>query len=285
MGLDGSPGQSAARARPRGGGMRTGRFHNGIEYLAVGVGARTLLWLPGGPGSGLPPTLMRLALGRAWGTLVDAGFTVWMLTRRRGMPEGHTIADMADDVADVIANEFGGKVDVLVGESYGGLIAQYVAANHGDRVGRVVLSSSACRFDERFDDADRRLVEAICAGDRTRAGLALADSAIPGVPDGIVRFLVAPLLGRFITGYGTGKDPMVEFRAGLGFDSRAVLPRITVPVLLAAGDRDLIFPRAYVEETARLIPGCTLVWYQGRGHFRAASSRRLPHDIVTFANL
>ena len=263
--------------------MRRGRFGNGIEYLVVGEGPRTLVWLQGGPGSGFPPGWMMRAFSGSWAPLVDAGFTVWMLTRRRGMPAGHTIADMAEDVADSIAAELGGRVDVVVGESYGGMIAQYLVVNHPDRVGRLVLSSSACRFDHRADEADRRGVEAIRDGSRIRAGAALADAMMPGGRYRLVRPLVAPLFGWFVTGFGTGDDPLVEYQAELTFDSRPVLPRISVPVLLVAGDLDVIFPREFVEETARLIPDCALIWYQGLGHLRACSSGRLPHDIVDFA--
>lgn len=263
--------------------MRRGRFGNGIEYLVVGEGPRTLVWLQGGPGSGFPPGWMMRAFSDSWAPLVDAGFTVWMLTRRRGMPAGHTIADMAEDVAEAIAVELGGRVDVVVGESYGGMIAQYLVVNHPDRVGRLVLSSSACRFDHRADEADRRGVEAIRDGSRIRAGAALADAMMPGGRYRLVRPLVAPLFGWFVTGFGTGDDPLVEYQAELTFDSRPALPRISVPVLLVAGDQDVIFPREFVEETARLIPDCTLIWYQGLGHLRACSSGRLPHDIVDFA--
>ncbi|MGB8021086.1 MAG: hypothetical protein WCF04_07665 [Candidatus Nanopelagicales bacterium] len=41
------------------------------------------------------------------------GFTVWILTRRRGMPVGHAIADMADDVAEAIADELDGMAQAL----------------------------------------------------------------------------------------------------------------------------------------------------------------------------
>jgi pimeloyl-ACP methyl ester carboxylesterase len=56
-----------------------------------------------------------------------------------------------------------------------------------------------------------------------------------------------------------------------------------VPVLLICGDRDRFIPRDAAEETAKLIPGCTLIWYKG-GHLRAGSSRRVADDILAFAN-
>lgn len=44
--------------------------------------------------------------------------------------------------------------------------------------------------------------------------------------------------------------------------------------------RGLDVTKGIVEETARLTPGCTVVWYPGMGHTRAAMSGRIPHDIL-----
>jgi pimeloyl-ACP methyl ester carboxylesterase len=270
---------SADSGRPR----RTGRFANGIEYLALGDGPRTLVWLPGGPGSDLPgPWQARLTgLER----LADGGFTVWVLTRRRGMPQGHAIADMADDVAATIEAELDGHVDVLVGLSYGGMIAQYVAAEHPERVGRVVLAMAACEVSPLITEIDLRLARALSTGDG--AGIAEAGLAylIPSERARPVRQALAAVLGRFVGGPARGADPMIEGLAEAAFDARPVLPAVRVPVLLLVGDRDLAFSREVAEETARLIPGATLRWYRGKGHLRAASSRRLPRDILAFAAL
>ena len=37
-----------------------------------------------------------------------------------------------------------------------------------------------------------------------------------------------------------------------------------------------------VAETAGLIPNCTLIWYEGMGHMRAASSGRIPRDVLAW---
>jgi pimeloyl-ACP methyl ester carboxylesterase len=284
--LEGGPAQPGApTARPHHRPRRTGRFGNGIEYLALGDGPRTALWLEAGPGSKVPSEWETRLVGGSWSPLADAGFTVWILTRRRGMPAGHSIADMATDVAEAIDAEFGGRVDLVVGPSFGGLIAQYLAADHPDRVDRVVLAMSACRISLAIIDADRRLAEALSVGDRTRAGAALAEFLLPGNRARPLRTVLAPMMGLMYAGSDfTGQDPVIEARAEAEFDSREALPRIRVPVLLLAADRDLAFPKEVYEETARLIPDCTLVWYRGMGHLRAATSRRLPRDIVAFAN-
>jgi pimeloyl-ACP methyl ester carboxylesterase len=64
-------------------------------------------------------------------------------------------------------------------------------------------------------------------------------------------------------------DLLTEAQAELAFDSRAVLPQIQEPILLICGDRDQFFTSDVVEETAALIPNCSLIWYAGKGHVRA----------------
>jgi pimeloyl-ACP methyl ester carboxylesterase len=45
--------------------------------------------------------------------------------------------------------------------------------------------------------------------------------------------------------------------------------------VLINGDRDRYFPKDLIEETARLIPDCTLVWLHGKGHDDVCRSPRL----------
>ena len=77
-------------------------------------------------------------------------------------------------------------------------------------------------------------------------------------------------------------DVLTEARAEFAFDARAVLPLIRPPVLLLCGGRDAFFPRTVAEETAQLIPDCTLIVYERWGHIRAGSSRRVPRDVLAF---
>jgi len=82
----------ASRApRPK---VRTGAFSNGIDYTAIGDGPRTVLFLPGGPGT-VPFAGIWARMGSGMlKPLAGAGFTVWRLSRRRNMPPGHTVVDM-----------------------------------------------------------------------------------------------------------------------------------------------------------------------------------------------
>ncbi len=261
-----------------------------MEYLTWGSGPKTMLFLQGGPGSAIPGGIGLWMARRLVAPYVKAGYAVWAVTRRRHMPPGHTIADMADDVAGVIAGviagEFGGRVDLLVAVSFGGMIAQYLAALHPGSFGRIALVVTGAEPSDWSKDADSRLAAALARGDTAGAGTLFAEEIIPGERMWWVRRLIGPLIGRRILAgrhYPPG-DVLVEVQAGITFDSRAVLSRIQAPVLLICGDRDQYFPKDVVEETAKLIPDCTLIWYKGQGHARTATNRRVAHDVLAFAN-
>jgi hypothetical protein len=92
-------------------------------------------------------------------------------------------------------------------------------------------------------------------------------------------------MGRLIFGETHpyfASDVMVEAEAEVACDAREVLPDIPVPVLLVCGDQDPGFSKEVYEETARLIPDCTLRMYEGIGHVGASRDKRFPQDVLDF---
>lgn len=268
------------------GGARTGTFRNGMDYLGWGSGPKTLLFIQGGPGSAVPRGLLRRLFRRQFEPYLAAGFAVWIVTRRRNMPAGHTMADMAGDYAQMIEEEFGGRVDAVVAESFGGMIGQYLAALHPDSFGRIALIITAAELSDWGKDIDSRMAEALAGGDTGRAGTVFAEYLLTGKRTRWLRRLLGPLIGGGLSG-GSGYPPgdlLTEARAERTFNSRAVLPRIRRPVLLICGGSDRFFPADVARETAGLIPDCTLVCYEGQGHLRVGSSGRVARDVLAFVN-
>lgn len=258
-----------------------GRFDNGMEYARWGDRPRHVLWIPGGPGSDAPHGAMARIEATPFQALLDADYSVWQVTRRRNMPPGHTVEDMANDYAQVIAEEFGGRVDVVVGLSYGGMIAQYLAARHPERVGRIVLALSAARISDWGRDVDRRWAAERAAGNSSHAGLVMAEYVFPKPDQQRQRQLVGPLFGGMFNDSDIPADDLlIEAEAELAFDARDILPDIEVPVLLVAAEHDLFFTPDIITETAELIPDCTVAQLDGVGHIRGAMGSRLAHEIV-----
>lgn len=118
-----------------------------MPCAVLGEGPRTMLVIPGGPGSAIPDgPLARLTAARGLQDYLDGGFTIWTVARRRGMPERHTMADIAADHAQFVREEMGGHVDVVLGQSFGGLVALQLAADHPEVSDRYVLAGSAAHL-------------------------------------------------------------------------------------------------------------------------------------------
>ena len=118
-----------------------GYFRSGLPYNRLGGGPRPLVVFQGLMFENKPlPKSMAARFG-GYQFLQD-DYTVYVVTRKPGLPEGHSMKDMADDYAAMIREEFGGPVDVI-GVSTGGSLAQHFAADHPDLVRRLVLHSTA----------------------------------------------------------------------------------------------------------------------------------------------
>jgi pimeloyl-ACP methyl ester carboxylesterase len=264
---------------------RNGTFPNGMDYLSWGSSPRTLLFIQGGPGSAVPKGMLRRMFRRQFDRLLEAGYAVWIVTRRRGMPPGHSISDMADDYARLIAEEFGGRVDVVVAESFGGMIAQYLAARHPGSFDHMAMVVTAAELSEWGKDVDARMAKALAGGDTNGAGTVFAEYLLPGPRLVWLRRLIGPVISRQLLAGSVfpAQDVLTEVEGEISFNSRAVLPLIRRPVLLICGGSDQFFTREVAQETAALIPDCTLVWYEGKGHLKAASSGRIAQDVLAFA--
>jgi pimeloyl-ACP methyl ester carboxylesterase len=283
-------GAALARSRPR---RRrpglpkpvTGVFANGMAYLRLGTGSKTMVWIPGGPGNTLPTGGLALRMGESWSRpFVEQGYSVWWVTRKRNMPRGHSFADMADDYGQLITDEFHGKVDVVLGMSTGGQIGFYLAARHPDRFGHIVILSAGYEDNER---AKAMLLPSARLLSEGRIGEAMAlmlEDAYPSWPRAVVR-AIGTVMGRSMYGRthpDFANDVIVEAEAELACDARDVLPLIPVSVLLVGGDQDPYFPKEVYEETARLIPDCSLRLYEGKGHDLSAFDARLAQDVLDF---
>jgi len=282
-------GGAIARSRLRGRGPAipkpvTGIFSNGMAYVRWGSGPKTLLFIPGGPGNAAPGA-MSMRMLPLFRTLVGDGYTTWYVARRRDMPKGHTIADMADDYAGLVADELGGKVDLVVGVSMGGMIGFDLAARHPERFGHIAIAVAGYEVCEQGKTLDYDFARLLSEGRNGEAGALIVRSIAPGLrTPGAVRALGA-VMGRMMAGEAHpsfASDVMVEAEAEVACDARDVLPAIPVPVLLVCGDEDHYFPKEVYEETARLIPDCTLRMYQGAGHVGAIRDRRFPRDVLEF---
>jgi pimeloyl-ACP methyl ester carboxylesterase len=255
---------------------RRGAFANGMTYARLGDGPKTLLWLTTGTKGPMLAMMTRVVR-----PFVADGYSVCLVSGRPNMPSGHTLEDMADDYAALIADEFDGRVDLVIGHSTGGMIAFCLAARHPDRFGHVVIAGAGL-WTERSDRANLEPARLLAAGRTREAGATFARLLLPGIRPRLVANVLGVLLARASLAESSAADLLVSAEATHAFDPQQVLPSIGVPILLVAGEKDVWFPSDAVTAAAQLVPDCTLRLYPDTNHFGAITSPRFAADARNF---
>ncbi len=165
----------------------------------------------------------------------------------------------------------------LVGVSFGGMIAQYVAARHTARVRTLAILSSSPKFGldgTRPDDWMAARLAPLRRGERPAdfAEAVLGTLVAPGtvVPAGQIaamRRVSAEALERSV-------------RCIVHHDSRALLGEITAPTLVMVGELDQETPATYACALADGIPGARMVVVPDAGHLLNAEAPRAVNELL-----
>jgi pimeloyl-ACP methyl ester carboxylesterase len=218
-------------------------------------------------GSGPPALLIHGAAGSATWTLqlhsLDDRFTLIAYDRRVG--QGITTEDHADDAAALLAREAPGVPAIVIGSSYGGVIALELACRAPGRVGALVLcepplppgdlvapapAGYGCHFD--------RLV-ATAGGERAAEMFlrnVLGDRTFEAIPGRFRRDLCATWQQIRSDMYSLGSYRIDHRR----------LAAIPHPVLLLAGDRSPPFLATCLEALALVMPRARRAVIPRAGH-------------------
>lgn len=254
----------ARGAEPPGLRAPAGLTRNGLPYNRIGDGPRPVVVFAGlsFENKAVGALSARFMMGIYRPLLPEC--TVYLVNRRRGLPQGCTIADIAADYAEMIAQEFSGAVDIM-GTSTGGSIALQFAADHGELARSLMIHSSAYKLGPAGKDAQLQLRDFARARKWRQANATLVRFVMRRRWYGAV---ISALVGS-LRPLGAPDDPsdlVATIEAEDGFDLRDRLAEISVPTLVIAGAADPFYTEELFRETARGIPGAKLVLYPGMGH-------------------
>ena len=233
-----------------------------MDYIRFGTGRRALIMLPGlgdglrtVKGTALPMALMYREFGK--------DFTVWVFSRKKELPQGCSTRDMAKDQAaamDLLGIE---QADIF-GVSMGGMIAQWLAIDFPEKVGKLVLTVTCARPNPVLTESVTEWVNLAESGNHA----AFMDSNLRRIYSAEYyrkNKWLAPIVGK-LTKPKSYDRFFVQADACLAHDAYDHLHQIKAPTLVIGGEKDLALGGDASREIAAQIPGAELRMYAKWGH-------------------
>ena len=250
-----------------------------MHYISFGRGAVPLVIIPGlndgqrtVKGSGPILAYFYRSFARH--------YRVWVFSRRNELKHGMTTRDMAADQADAM-EQLGLNQAMVMGVSQGGMIAQWLAADHPEKIERLVLVITLARQNETLERVVGSWIDMALGGRFGELAVDMVEKTFTG-----------KYLRRMRPFYWlirkTGKPVsidrfLIQARSCLSHDAYQSLGRIVSPTLVIGGGGDQIVGGAAVqEELAGAIAGSSLIVYPGLGHGAYAEAPDFGPRILEF---
>jgi len=190
-----------------------------------------------------------------------------------------TVEGLAEDVEQAIDKRQLEK-PVLVGHSMGGMIVQTMLRRRPQGYRAAVLSCTSPAFGNPSGDFQKKFIaDRLAPLDAGKTMAELAEKFVGEMmgpdPDPAGRALAIACMGAV-----SAATYRASVHCLIGFDERANLGQIKVPVLCLAGEHDRNAPAAMMERMAAKIPGARYVCLPGVGHLPNVEAPRLFDQAV-----
>lgn len=249
-----------------------------MEYISFGSGEKTLIMLPG-LGDGLK-TARGLALPFALMFRKYAGdYKVYVFSRKNALEEGYSTRDMARDTKEAM-DRLGIAGADIIGISQGGMIAQYIAVDYPDEVGKLVLAVTLARPNPLIREAVVGWLRMAEAGDYKGLFIDTAERSYSEAYLKKTRPLY-PLLARF-SRPKTYDRFLIQARACVEHDAWDELDKIACPTLVIGGDCDRVVGAEASREIAGKIENSRLWMYAGLGHGAYEEAKDFHDRVLDF---
>lgn len=246
-----------------------------FDCITFGRGAKPLVMIQGLNTRGIRGAALSLAFMYR---IFAKDYTVYLFDRRPVVHPGITVRDMAADIACAM-DTLGIRNAAVFGVSQGGMIAQYLAIDRPDLVGRLVLAVTLSRNNETVTQVVSRWIELTEQGAMKELVADMAEKMYSAAY--VKRY--RPFL-PLLTILQKPKDVprfVALARACLTCDTYELLDQIRCPALVLGGRLDqVVTGDASVEIAEKL--GCRIHMYDGLGHAayeEAADFNKIVYDF------
>lgn len=249
-----------------------------MNYISFGSGKRNLIMIPG-LGDGLK-TVKGMAIPFALMYREYAkDFTVYVFSRKNELKPGCTIKEIAHDVKKGMDILGIGKADI-VGVSQGGMIAQHLAIDFPERVGKLVLVVTIGRQNPCIQEC---ISKWILLAKQNRYGEVMKDVTLRMYTKEYIqkyRFMV-PVMGLYPPPKNKERF-IIMAQSCVGHDAYDKLDQIATPTLIIGGEKDETVSGDASRELAEKIKGSELFMYEEYGHGLYSEAKDFNRRVLDF---
>lgn len=182
------------------------------------------------------------------------------------LPAGFSIDLCAQRLAALL-RACGGSRNVLIGHSMGGMIAQRAWLHARESIHGYVLSATSAAFGRADGEWQREFVRQRVAP--LDAGRSIAEYTPDMLRTMMARGAKGDAVDLLIATVAAMREPTFRTAIGAiaGYEGRALLPTIDVPVLCMPGEHDATAPAEVMHKMAQKIPRAEFQVLSDAGHF------------------
>jgi pimeloyl-ACP methyl ester carboxylesterase len=248
------------------GDIESGKFDGKIPYVKVGNGPQRLVYFSGGGAFLTSLDSDPIPRGRGKKKMLTPDHTMYMLGYPRNQPSDVTVEKIADELAQVIRKHLGRSI--IIGNSFGGMVAIAFAANYSDLTEKLILTNCAYALSPSYI---LELQKMIRLGERGRILsmlIRMNDLLVDSWPRAMTNVATILSWPKFRKRMNPISDFINPLRSVISRpDSlKQYLPTIKADTVIIGGTADKAVSEALFRETASLIPNAKLVLMSGFGH-------------------
>ena len=249
-----------------------------MDYVSFGKGTKPLVLIPG-LGDGLMSVKGKAQMGAMMYPEFAEHYRVYMFSRKRKLEHGTTTRSMSEDLAQAMGQLHLSNAHV-VGVSLGGMVAQFLAADHPELVDRLVLVVTLPKANEMLRN---NLDHWMKLARNRRYKALLVDITQRSHPAKHLKKYqrLFPLL-TLAPGPRSYENFLRQATASRNHDATGVLRNILAKTLVIGGERDETVGAEGSRDLVDAIPNSYLCIYHNHGHGLYQDARDFNERILKF---
>lgn len=246
-----------------------------MDYVSFGRGEEILVMIPGLSVKEIRGTGFFLA---HMYRIFAKDYKVYMFDRKKVVPEGYTVKDIADDTAYVM-KQLGIEKANVFGVSQGGMIGQMLAINYPEMVSKLVLGVTLSKQNDVVERVVGQWITYAKAGNYQAIN---RDTFMLMYSDVYLKKnkLFMPIAVELAKPKDLNKFAILA-KACLTFDAYDELDKIKCPVLVLGGKKDKVVTGEASQEIAEKL-NCEIHMYDDLGHAAYDEAKDFSQRILDF---